>query len=353
MTTPRNWIPGEPITAERLNVGQQESLRARRQIALGDGSSMVNEIMGNQAANLRKRLIRLAIAIEDFIPAGERTDLAEGVDDVPSGLCKWYRLDRKSGNHVEDTLSAPFLCYDVIGGLNNGVLRVRNEIFYVIHNEDSKRFEILQSVSFRLTYGIARTCLGDGWYEVEISDWNETPNTTSESASLSASVSSSASDDPCDLCVIQPTEELLGDTEACDTIQEVEVSRNVGFGTGQIVYGHTAETVPLLIGGMVKMLKRGNADSQSMSASASSSSSISESASLSVSDDILIDRLYDIVDSTKPLLSLPFPHYECCTLPDGSKEVRMTRCDRAIVEGVKCPGSENPCPTSDSLSASV
>ena len=345
MTTPRNWLPGEPITAERLNVGQQESLRSRRQISLGDGSSMVNETMGNQSANLRKRLIRLAIAIEDFIPAGERTDLAEGVDDVPSGLCKWYRLDRKSGNHVEDTLSASFLCYDVIGGLNNGVLKSRDEIFYVIYNEDSKRFEILQAADIKLTYGIVRTCLGDGWYEVEISDWSETPFT----ASQSASVSSSASDDPCDVCVIEPTEEVVGDTAACDTIQSIDVSRNVGTGTGEIVYAHTAGLLPLLSGSHLKMMKRSPGAEASNSASASDSSS----SSASVSDDVITDRLYDVVDAARPLVSLPFPHYECCTLPDGTREVRMTRCDKAIVEGYFCTGVEDPCPTSDSLSASV
>lgn len=339
MTTPHNWTPGEPITASRLNAGQQESLRARRQITTGPGSSMVNELMGNQANVVPKKLIRLAIATEDFVDAGTRTDLATGVDDVPSGICQWYRLDRKSGNHGEDTLSAPFLCYDVIGGLNNGVLRVRDEIFYVIYNEDSKRFEILQSVSFRLTYGIARTCLGDGWYEVEISDWNETPYTGS------SSVSTSVSDDPCDLCAVAPTEVVLGDSAACDTIQEVASSQNVGVGTGQIVYAHTASLIPVLIGGLVKMLKR--------STSGSSSTSNSASSSTSVSDDIILDRLYDMVDYARPLLSLPFPHYECCTLSDGSQEVKMTRCDRAIVEGVMCQGVDDPCPTSDSLSASV
>ena len=74
---------------------------------------------------------------------------------------------------------------------------------------------------------------------------------------------------------------------------------------------------------------------------------------MSISDDILADRLYDMVDYEKPLISLPFPHYECCTLPDGSKEVKMTRCDRAIVEGIMCAGVDDPCPASDSLSASV
>lgn len=351
MTTPRNWTPGDEITAERLNIGQQESLRARRQISLGDGSSMVNEIMGNQSVNLRKRLIRLAIAIEDFSPPGTRTDLADGIDDVPSGLCKWYRLDRKSGNHVEDTLSSSFLCYDVIGGLNNGVLKSQDEIFYVIYNEDSKRFEILQAADIKLSYGIIQTCLGDGWYEVELSDWNETPLTAaSDSLSLSnsSSASSSVSDtyEPCDVCAIEADEVAIGETAACDSIQTVTISRNVGNGTGEIVYAHTASLMPLLQGGHVKMLKR----SPESSASNSNSSSGSASVSSSVSDDMLTDRLYDVVDAAKPLISLPFPKYECCELPDGSKEVRLIACNRAIVEGFACAGEETPCPE---LSASV
>jgi hypothetical protein len=345
MTRPKQWIPGDPLTADRLNVEQAESLRSRRDIALTNGSSMVNETLGNQSANMRRSFTRLAVATEDFQTQPEKTDLAEAQDDVPSGMCQWFRLNKKSGVHEEDTLSTPFRAYDVLGGLNDQIQKVAGEFFYVIFNEDSKRWEILQSAGLKLKYGIVGDCLGDGWYEVELSDWDEQPPIAgSESASASTSVSASASDDPCDLCL------LLDMTEGaeCESVEEVEVTRNAGNGTGQIVYAHTAETIPLKTGGLVKMIKRAAADA----ASASLSSSLSASSSLSVSDDPISNRLYDIVDSQKPLLSLPFPNYECCELPDGSKIFQQISCTRVIVEGVSCVGPDTPCPSSDSASAS-
>lgn len=346
MTRPKQWIPGDPLTADRLNVEQAESLRSRRDIALTNGSSMVNETLGNQSANMRRSFTRLAVATEDFALQSLKTDLAEALDDVPSGLCQWFRLNKKSGVHEEDTLSTPFRGYDVLGGLNDQIQKVAGEFFYVIFNEDSKRWEILQSAGVKLKYGIIGECLGDGWYEVELSDWNEEPPTAG-SGSASTSVSASASDDPCDLCVESDTVSV--DDLACEGIFPVEVTRSVGVGTGEIVYAHTASLMTLLVGSHVKMLKRAPVNAASESASASASTS----ASLSVSDAIITDRIYDIVDSSKPLLSLPFPQYECCTLPDGTTEVRMTRCDRVVVEGIKCAGVDDPCPTSDSASGSV
>jgi hypothetical protein len=351
MTRPKQWIPGDPLTADRLNVEQAESMRSRRDIALTNGSSLVNESLGNQSVNMRKSFMRLAVAIEDFAIPDEKTDLAEALDDVPSGLCQWFRLNRKSGNHVEDTLSTPFTVYDVLGGLNDQVQKVAGEFFYVVYNEDSKRWEILQSAGIKLKYGIVGECLGDGWYEVELSDWDEQPpipGSESASASASTSVSASASDDPCDLCL------LLDMTEAadCESVEAVEVSRTAGNGTGQIVYAHTAETIPLKGGSLVKMIKRAAADAASDSVSASLSSSLSASTSLSASDDPISNRLYDVVNSEKPLLSLPFPNYECCELPDGSKIFQQISCTRVIVEGVSCVGPDTPCPSSDSTSAS-
>jgi hypothetical protein len=348
MTRPKQWIPGDPLTADRLNVEQAESLRSRRDIALTNGSSMVNETLGNQSANMRRSFTRLAVATEDFAVQDVKTDLAEALDDVPSGMCQWFRLNKKSGVHEEDTLSTPFRGYDVLGGLNDQVQKVAGEFFYVVFNEDSKRWEILQSAGIKLKYGIVGECLGDGWYEVELSDWDEQPpipGSESASASASTSVSASASDDPCDLCIsIDVTIEA-----GCESVEGVEVTRNAGTGTGQIVYAHTAETIPLKGGSLVKMIKRAAPDA----ASDSVSSSLSTSSSLSASDDPISNRLYDVVNSEKPLLSLPFPDYECCTLPNGSQEFRMISCTRVIVEGVTCPGETDPCPSSDSASESV
>ena len=365
MTTPRKWTPAEPITAERLNVSQAEASRSRRDIFLGDGSSMVNEQMGNQSANMRRPQIKLVVALEDFGIPETPTDIFGAVDDVPSGLVREVRLGRITSTHQDDVSSVKFLAYDPAGWLSGKVCaggsdsasasasasaststsvsdpaavstKSECDVFHVVYNVDSKRWEALGGAvgSLRIVYGITRVCLADGWYEIEITDWAEEPPI--DSNSLSASVSASVSDDPCDVCALDEQAEI--DT-TCESMGDVEVTRPTGTPTGEMVYGHTAETLPLAIGGLVKMIKR-------------VTPAASGSVSTSVSDTPITD-LYDIVDSQKPLISLPFPQYECCPLPGGGQEVRLVQCNRAIVAGVMCIGPYTPCPASDSASESV
>jgi hypothetical protein len=355
MTTPRKWTPTDPITAERLNTSQAEASRSRRDIFLGDGSSMVNEQLGNQSANMRRPQIKLVVALENFGIPETPTDIAGAVDDVPSGLVREVRLGRITAAHQDDTSSVKFLAYDPAAWLSgklcqansnsaslstseSGVPEVATksecDVFHVVYNVDSKRWEALGGAvgSVKIVYGAVKTCLGEGWYEVDLTDWSEQPPVGSDSSSMSSSVS----DDPCDLC---PTAEEF-ELDGCENLQEVEVERSAGSPTGETVYAHTAETIPLKIGGLVKMIKR-----------VATVDSGSQSVSQSVSDDPITD-LYDIVDSQKPLISLPFPQYECCEYPNGTKEVKMVQCNRAIVAGIICIGPAHPCDESDSASAS-
>lgn len=347
MTVPRSWKPGESITAERLNRVQAEAIRPRRDIVLGNGSSMVYEALGNQAANMRVPALKLMIAIEDFsIPEG-RTDLSYGPDDVPSGLCKMMRLSRYDSTHREDSGPTTERVWDAIGGLNNGPLRQCGEVFYVVFNADSKRWEVLQNLSIRLVPGIVRECLPDGWHLIELSDWDGRPTSesVSDSASTSGSISESVSDaaGACDVC-----ENVVADG-TCEDMQSVSVDRTTGEGTGEYVYAHTTRLMPMMIGGLIKMLKK---TVPSTSSCESDSASASLSASLSASDEDLTDRLYDVVDGVWPLLAMPFPKFECCEDPvTGATEVRMVQCNRAVVEGYECIGEEDPCPEG-SVSAS-
>jgi hypothetical protein len=339
MTVPKQWSPGEPITAFRLNEGIAESLLARKAIALGNGSSAVNEALGNQSANMRAPLLRLAIAVEDFTIPDGRTDLSVGPDDVPSGLCKFMRLNRNDSVHREENVNQTFRSWDTLGGLNNGGYRLAGEVFYVVFNQDSKRWEILQSATIRLIPAIVRGCLGYGWHEVEICDWNGQPDLTDESFSVSMSSSTSVSDaGRCDACsgVIQDG--------VCEDISDVDIDRDVGVGTGEIVWAHTTHLLPMMIGGMCKILKR---------TTTSSSSSVSTSGSISVSDAMIEDRIYDVVTPVFPIVALPFPKFECCTNEaTGEQFVQMVSCTRVVTEGYECPGEIDPCPvgsTSESV----
>lgn len=350
MTTIKRWNPGDPITAERLNVDQAEALRPRRDVNLGNGSSLVNETLGNQSANMQPPLLRLAIATERFRIPDERTDLPVP-DDVPSGLCKMMRLSRYDSVHREETRTNEFRAWDVLGGLNNAPMRERGEVFYVVFNKDSKRWEVLVAPPNPIIHAIVLSCLGDGWHEVEIVNWNGVPGASS-SGSLSNSLSVS-DENECDVCSLLPdmTVPVLGsasvsdsvdiDEESCNSTDSLEIARTEGDRTGEIVYAHTTRLMPMLSGGMIKMMKRSIAESSDDSLSAS----ISSSQSLSVSDEISTDHLYDVVEGVWPLVSLPFPTYECCVDPDtGASEIRMTACNKVIVEGYACDGPESPCP---------
>lgn len=144
MTFPREWIPGERITAERLNEAQRSAAVPRGSISLGNGASLVNEAMANQSSDMRKQALRLVIANENFQIPGISTDLIPAaIDQVPSGPCNMVRLNRATGNYQNETLTLPFRAYDVLAAMGSSSYKTKGEIFYVGYNEDTKRWEVL------------------------------------------------------------------------------------------------------------------------------------------------------------------------------------------------------------------
>jgi len=161
---PRKWTPSDPITAARLNQSQAEAMRPRRDVLLGNGSSMVNEQLGNQAANMLSPRIKLVVALEDFGIPETPTDVAGAIDDVPSGMVREVRLGRKTSTHQDDISSVKFLAYDPAGWLSGEVCtpgsdsgsssgsesgppqketKSRCDVFHVLYNVDSKRWETI------------------------------------------------------------------------------------------------------------------------------------------------------------------------------------------------------------------
>lgn len=144
MTFPKTWTPGELITAQRLNELQRDAARPRRETSLGDGASLVNEALSNQSANMRKQTLRLAVANEDFQIPDTSTDLiSSAIDQVPSAPCNMVRLERNTGNYTQETKTLPFRAYDVLAAIGGAQRRSQGDIFYVVYNEDSKRWEVL------------------------------------------------------------------------------------------------------------------------------------------------------------------------------------------------------------------
>jgi hypothetical protein len=167
MTTPKRWTPGDPLTADRLNQVISESVRPRRDISFGNGSSLVNETLGNQSATNRFQPIKLVVAITDFAIPDTPTDTPPHIDDVPSGLVKEIRLNRRSATHDKDNGEKSFRAYDAVGGLTGRICEIDPyaddqdgyaygdssqaltksacDVFYVLYNLGSKRWEVIEA----------------------------------------------------------------------------------------------------------------------------------------------------------------------------------------------------------------
>ena len=318
---------GDPISAEKMN-----SLVDYAGVASSHVPQVPGTFFGSQRANATTEYNApqpiLVYATEDF--ATQTTDHSIA-DDCPSGLCQFVRLTRSTNTHDNVVGGRPFYVHDPVAGIMVTSSKATGDVFHAIWNRDCKRWEVINATSsLRLITAVILSCLGDGWHEVELTDWNSQPDTAVASSSVSTSGSDTSG---CDVCV------YVDNTDSsCETITDVFIDRDVGVPTGEVVYAHTTHLMPMLVGGMIKMLKR---------------APMAASASASASDDIITDRLYDVVDGVWPLLALPFPQFECCVDPvTGATTVEVVACSRVVVEGYECPEEPTPCPTG-SGSASV
>lgn len=338
MNEPERTQPGDPIAASRFNDALDY---ARGQYAQVPGTDF--DVFGGQNANGRtqKRFERVMLvrAREDF---EVRVTNCAVPDDIPAGRVDLPRIIPQVNAYEVQTSIRPDWVYDPVAGLGGGPTKREGDFFHVVFNEDSGRWEVLSAPSGETLEAIVGMCLGDGWYEVYIVDWNGSPAGSFES------VSSSVSDeDDCDLCSQIPgaseslsvSDSALGsgsdeDNElTCDST-EIVIERSTGTLTGETVYAHTTRLLPMLVGGLIKIRKR-----------SAGSASDSASTSASVSDDMISDRLYDVVDGVWPIVTLPFPEYACCVDPvTGRRAVRMVRCTQVIVEGYSCDAGADECP---------
>lgn len=338
---PKNWKQGDPISASRLNDGNAEAARSRRQFSMGSGSSMINETLGNQSSMAFEAGARLVIAKEDFSPQESETDIYAIQDPQYSGKCMMMRLNSEgvlpTGLYEEELHSKEFRVWDALALLNNATSKSTGDIFYTIYNKDSKRWEVLSTeATTTIKHAITCRCDGDGWYVIELVDDaiglqiqppDCEPSCDGSSASASASSSASA-DDPCNPCTMNTDLEA-----ACGSASTFESSRPMAIGNGTYAWAYDKRSIPLKIGGMCTVAWLGDVCNDSTSFSSSAS------------DDSTSNRIYTILTGEYTLISIPHEVWECCPI-EGVKKVA---CYTFIAEGTMCIGPEDPC---DSASAS-
>lgn len=351
MTIPTPWSPGDPLSASRLNLMVTESVKARTQVSYGNGSSLVNETLGNQSANMRRPMIKLVTATENFEIQPSSTDLVTVTDDVPSGMVKEVRLNRGTGIHAPDFYSAPFRAWDVMSGLTDAFCDsasnsdstdpVANEIvecdvFYVIYNEDSKRWEVLSFAgsSLNIIHGIVHHVIGKGYYEIEVSEWSgSTPACDLRSGSdvyVPGQGYESGSDigEACGICDILSQGEQVGSSfQDCEDTLTVPDPDNHTSGTSVIVLAYDPQSVhvPLKEGTDCLMVYIGDRNVEN-SLSASGSESSSENAPR--------ERVYQIVRGYQEHIVEYKDEYECCPTTGAWTLIKRTA---VIFAGVSCP----------------
>lgn len=322
MNQPAKWGTGEPISARKLNGLTEEATLGRTASVTGPGSAMIGDNFGLHAQHHQKPSVILVEAQEDFEKGGY-TDNYQALDEVTSGWCLLYRFDKSDGSYKSESGYAKgmFRVWDTIG---QG--KKKNDTFYAVFNKDSQRLEVLPGVDLRVVEGLCVSCLGNGWYEVELGDFPfECGKSEEESCSDSGSGSDSASESSdqfgCDLCEevdpeLSDMSNFSADDEACTSVQQVEINkvRPLPRDPQEIVCAHDARSLPIKIGGHVRMLP--------------------------IHKSCDGEQLYAIISAEYEMIKVPTPDWECC---DG--EVVMTACNWIIVEGKYCTGWTASCPS--------
>ena len=156
----------------------------------------------------------------------------------------------------------------------------------------------------QLIEGIVLGCIGGGWYEVQLAEWNSQPD---ETGCYTGNTDETDECDPCELLGLTPDNV----NQACAT-REVFLNFKRPTGVGAVVFAHDTRRVPLLVGGHVRMLKTHLSDCG--------------------------DQLYAIITGEYRMLAIAEPDYECC---DG--QVVQTGCKFYLVEGIECKIYESDC----------
>lgn len=300
---PQRWSAGDPISAGKLNSLTREAVRGRSAEAIGPGSAMVGDNFGSMSSHHQKPQIHLCIATENF-ESNIYTDNYLALDKVPSGKCRLVRFNSSNGEYEEETSFEPFRVWDPFAAINKTKSKGKGDVFQAFYNKDNQRLECTPDL--HLTEGLMISCVGQGWYEIELAKWEEEPKFPGGSGSYYDDT------EECDICALT---NLLPNKDAtsCNT-KEVKIDYPRPKGIGVIVYAHDARRLPLKDGGHVRMIKTHTSKSG--------------------------DPLYAIISGEYKMLAIANPDYECC---DG--EVVQTGCTYYVVEGVECHIYTKDCPS--------
>lgn len=313
------WRPGDPLSAGRLNALNRQAMQSRKAAVTGPGPAMVGDKFGLHAAHHVKPDVILCVAKEDF-KANSLTDNYRAIDKVPSGECLLLRFSATDGDYQEESGFKKFRVWDPLSIYGRNAQRVdpdnpysdpvsvkEGDVFYAAHNRHTNRIEVLSfsSSAIKVEEGLNYACIGDGWYEIELAEFNKTPP-----ESYSGYDGMVTTCDPCS--IINANQNVA---ENCESITAYDPPRTRPEGTGKLVFAHDTRNLVIKDRGHVRMLPiHKNPDTG--------------------------EQYYAIISAEYEMLKVPIKDWECC---DGV--VVQTACDFLLIEGTLCSGERWDCPS--------
>lgn len=129
--------PGDPISAERMNALAAYAGGQYRGNGTGAGISYYGSTSLNASESVQLPAPRLVVAVEDFC---ERISDHLTIDDVPSGRCRIVRINNSNSHYAEQ--GGDFWVHDPSAGVFNIPSKIDGDVFHVVFNTYSKRWEI-------------------------------------------------------------------------------------------------------------------------------------------------------------------------------------------------------------------
>lgn len=137
----RPWIPGDQITAGRLNEQAEQAAKIERMGMPAATSTLVGDALGQQSVLHRTMPQFLVIAAEDFLIQPSPTDLYAIYDNVPSGACFLLGLNKFSGQQDVSSANNAFRVYDPIGEVTGVSTITRGDVFWCYWDNDAQRYQ--------------------------------------------------------------------------------------------------------------------------------------------------------------------------------------------------------------------
>jgi hypothetical protein len=205
--------------------------------------------------------------------------------------------------------------------------------FFVFREPNQDNVAVVAQVgaSGSIRHAEVIACLGNGYYQMRLSTshaW-DVPEQTYETGE------SGYAEDECDLCTFVDD----GEGSNCGDITK-QPDREQMSGDSAMIVAYDPRAIPLEIPGHAIVIAGGATVPDGVDGYDYVPGGI-----YGYDYEGATTPLWFVLNGTYPIVGIPHETWKCCVDPEtGVEFIKLTKCDVYMVEGVLCPGIEDPCP---------